>query len=198
MLGPAEPRCCPDQEQINSTCCNHGSGLPWEGYYYSAYGIAVKHGFQGTEQEWVDQERMYADMAKAEADRAADSVLHSPMIGDNNHWLVYNGVAYIDTQVNATGPRGAKGERGLPGEPGPAGQQGVPGQPGQQGEPGEKGEKGDPGEPGINAVGVETQGLFWFSVDDDGYLWVTYTGDEAPDFRIDEDGYLWWDVPEED
>lgn len=29
------------------------SGLPWEGYYYSAYGIAVKHGFPGTEEEWL-------------------------------------------------------------------------------------------------------------------------------------------------
>lgn len=29
------------------------SGLPWEGYYYSAYGIAVKHGYTGTEEEWL-------------------------------------------------------------------------------------------------------------------------------------------------
>ncbi len=29
------------------------SGLPWEGYYYSAYGIAVKHGYVGTEEEWL-------------------------------------------------------------------------------------------------------------------------------------------------
>lgn len=29
------------------------SGLPWEGYYYSAYGIAVKHGYIGTEEEWL-------------------------------------------------------------------------------------------------------------------------------------------------
>lgn len=37
--------------------CNSGpapSGKPWEGYYYSAYGIAVKHGFQGTEEEWLE------------------------------------------------------------------------------------------------------------------------------------------------
>lgn len=29
------------------------SGLPWEGYYYSAYGLAVKRGFKGTEEEWL-------------------------------------------------------------------------------------------------------------------------------------------------
>ena len=37
--------------------CSSGpapSGKPWEGYYYSAYGIAVKHGFQGTEEEWLE------------------------------------------------------------------------------------------------------------------------------------------------
>ena len=33
------------------------SGLPWEGYYYSAYGIAVKHGFTGTEEEWLESLR---------------------------------------------------------------------------------------------------------------------------------------------
>lgn len=36
-------------------CCKESpSGLPWEGYYFSAYGIAVKHGFSGTEQEWLE------------------------------------------------------------------------------------------------------------------------------------------------
>ena len=27
---------------------------PWKGYYYTAYGIAVKHGFSGSEEEWLD------------------------------------------------------------------------------------------------------------------------------------------------
>lgn len=29
------------------------SGLPWEGYYYSSYGLAVKRGYKGTEEEWL-------------------------------------------------------------------------------------------------------------------------------------------------
>ena len=31
-------------------------GLPgaWKGYYLTAYGIAVKHGFTGTEEEWLE------------------------------------------------------------------------------------------------------------------------------------------------
>ena len=28
-------------------------GTEWRGYYITAYGIAVKHGFQGTEEEWL-------------------------------------------------------------------------------------------------------------------------------------------------
>ena len=28
-------------------------GTPWRGYYITAYGIAVKHGFKGTEEEWL-------------------------------------------------------------------------------------------------------------------------------------------------
>ena len=27
---------------------------PWNGYYFTAYGIAVKHGFQGTEEQWLE------------------------------------------------------------------------------------------------------------------------------------------------
>lgn len=29
-------------------------GRPWKGYYITAYGIAVKHGFQGSELEWLE------------------------------------------------------------------------------------------------------------------------------------------------
>lgn len=29
-------------------------GTPWKGYYITAYGIAVKHGFKGTEEEWLE------------------------------------------------------------------------------------------------------------------------------------------------
>lgn len=27
---------------------------PWKGYYFTAYGIAVKHGFEGTEEQWLE------------------------------------------------------------------------------------------------------------------------------------------------
>lgn len=34
--------------------CEKLNPAPWPGYYYSAYGIAVKHGFKGTEEEWLE------------------------------------------------------------------------------------------------------------------------------------------------
>ena len=77
--------------------------------------------------------------------------------------------------AGATGPQGVQGPRG---------QQGV------------QGPKGDTG----TAVGVETQGLYYFSVDQNsssptfGHLLLTYTGDTAPDFSSDENGHLIWTV----
>ena len=29
----------------------------WHGYYFTAYGIAVKHGFTGSEEEWLESLR---------------------------------------------------------------------------------------------------------------------------------------------
>lgn len=192
-------------------CCGEGgSGLPWEGYYYSSYGIAVKHGFQGTEQEWLEQERYYAAIAKAEADRAADNVLHPPMIGESGHWLVWTEEGYVDTGVAAQGPRGPvgpQGEAGSAGATGAAGPTGATGATGPQGPKGDTGPTGPQGPQGVQgpqgpqgvAVGVETQGLFYFNVDEDGHLILTYTGDDPPDFSIDEDtGHLIWTFGEDD
>lgn len=58
---------------------------PWRGYYFTAYGIAVKHGFTGTEEEWLAwlyepkeaadaaYERATAVLAEAEAAAAASA-----------------------------------------------------------------------------------------------------------------------------
>lgn len=81
-------------------------------------------------------------------------------------------------------PRGTKGDTG---DTGPRGEQGV------------QGPKGDTG----TAVAVETSGLYYFNVDNDsesetfGHLFLTYTGNTAPDFSINENGHLIWTVEEE-
>ena len=77
----------------------------------------------------------------------------------------------------------APGATGSQGPTGPAGPQGV------------QGPKGDTG----TAVAVETRGMYYFNVDNDsssptfGHLFLTYSGDDAPDFSI-VDGHLIWTV----
>jgi hypothetical protein len=81
-------------------------------------------------------------------------------------------------------PRGATGSQGVAGAQGPQGVQGP---------------KGDTG----TAVAVETQGMYYFNVDNDsssptfGHLFLTYTGQEAPSFSINQQGHLVWTVEEE-
>ena len=78
-------------------------------------------------------------------------------------------------------PTGATGSQGIQG---PAGPQGV------------QGPRGDTG----TAVAVETTGMYYFNVDNDsespyfGHLFLTYTGDDAPNFTINESGHLIWTV----
>ena len=87
------------------------------------------------------------------------------------------GVAHLTFGI----PRGATGAQGIQGPQGPQGVQGP---------------KGDTG----SAVAVETEGMYYFSVDNDsnsptfGHLFLTYTGDSAPNFSINENGHLIWTV----
>ena len=80
----------------------------------------------------------------------------------------------------------------------PTGATGAQGIQGPQGPQGIQGPKGDTG----TAVAVPTTGMYYFSVDNNsesanfGHLFLTYTGDEAPDFSIDENGHLIWTVEE--
>ena len=39
-------------------------------FYLTAYGLAVKHGFQGTEEEWINEQRAYVDAAETAAGAA--------------------------------------------------------------------------------------------------------------------------------
>ena len=81
----------------------------------SAYQVAVQHGFEGTEDEWLIS-------LKGEKGEKGDQGERGPQ-----------------------GPVGPKGEQGEPGPKGEPGADGAPGAQGPKGNPGEKGEKGDPG-----------------------------------------------------
>ena len=54
-----------------------------------------------------------------------------------------------------------------------------------------KGEKGDKGD---NAVATLVDGYVYFSINEDGILQCTYTGDEKPDFSLENDGHLYLQV----
>lgn len=64
----------------------------------------------------------------------------------------------------------------------------------------EKGDKGDigptgpQGPQGPSGISVQTDGYVSFSVDENGNLICTYTGDEVPPFRLREDGHLYIDM----
>ena len=62
---------------------------------------------------------------------------------------------------------------------------------GDRGERGLQGVPGEKGERGINGIAVAANGLVAFNVDENGYLWCNYTGDERPDYYIGEDGNLY-------
>ena len=64
----------------------------------------------------------------------------------------------------------------------------------------EKGDKGDigptgpQGPQGPSGISVQTDGYVSFSVDENGNLICTYTGDEVPPFRLRADGHLYIDM----
>lgn len=98
------------------------------------------------------------------------------------------------------GPQGIQGVQGPKGDTGSTGPVGPQGPQGVQGPQGIQGPKGDTG----TAVGVETQGVFYFWVDNDsesetfGHLFLNYAGEEAPNFSINEEGHLIWTMDEEE
>lgn len=114
-------------------------------YYLSAYGLAVKHGFVGTEEEWLASLRGGGEGSggvQGPKGEKGDPGERGPK-GDKGD----------------PGPQGPQGEPGPQGPPGPAGvidgdgtviqgPKGEKGDPGPQGPQGEKGEKGDPGPQG--------------------------------------------------
>lgn len=133
----------------------------WRGYYITAYGIAVKHGFVGTEEEWL------ATLKGEKGDPAVNMGSYDDYeTFISEHPTGEDGDVYIvGTQFYAwengdwadkgswQGPKGDKGDQGEKGDAGPrgpAGQTGEPGPKGDTGEPGpqgEKGQKGDKGDP---------------------------------------------------
>ncbi len=78
-------------------------------YYFSAYGLAVKHGFVGREEEWLES------LIGASA---YDLAVSQGFTGTLADWL--------NSLTGPRGPQGMTGPQGIPGPVGPPGPQGPP------------------------------------------------------------------------
>ena len=134
----------------------------WRGYYLTAYGIAVKHGFKGTEAEWLESLKgekgdpvvwkgQYDTLKELEEAHPAGQEGDAYLVGMELYW--WDGGKWSDAG-SIQGPKGDTGEAGPAGPEGPKGDtgdtgpQGQRGETGAQGPQGPKGEKGDTGETG--------------------------------------------------
>lgn len=131
-----------------------------DGYYLSAYALAVKHGYIGTEEEWLENIRgekgsvgdpvvvrnMYGSLEEL------NEAVPNPEVGwmyaigtaDDNAVYGWNGSEWVD-YGDIKGPKGDKGDKG---DTGPQGEQGIQGVQGPKGETGDRGPQGEQGERG--------------------------------------------------
>ena len=100
--------------------------------FLTAYDIACKHGFRGTEEEWLETLKGTQGVAGPAGPQGPQGEK-----GDSG----------------AQGPEGPQGPQGQPGPPGEQGEQGQPGPEGPQGPQGPKGDKGDTGT-GLDILGT--------------------------------------------
>ena len=112
-------------------------GRQYLGVFLSAYGIAVKHGYSGTEEEWL---------ASLEGPAGPQGIQGEP--GPQGAPGTVSFDELTEEQLAML-----KGEKGDPGEPGPRGETGPEGPQGIQGPEGETGPQGPKGEKG--ATGPE-------------------------------------------
>ncbi len=142
-------------------------GPVMHGYYLSAYSIAVKHGYEGTEAQWLETLKgaqgpagksfeilgYYGSLAELEAGVPAPGPGAVYGVGTSAPYDIYVWDAVNGAWINngtIQGPRGEKGDTGAPGPQGPQGQKGDTGQQGPAGPQGETGEQGPQGATGAD------------------------------------------------
>lgn len=153
------------------------TGNSWRGYYLTAYGIAVKHGFTGTEEEWLDSlkgEKGEPFVWGGYYDTYGEMIAEHPTGTDPEAYLVGMDLYVWDpekqTWKNNGSVKGPPGERGEKGDTGEQGPQGIPGQQGETGPKGEQGPQGDPGpkgDPGTDGASGESAGFGTISAEVD-------------------------------
>ena len=135
-----------------------GRGTAWRGYYLTAYGIAVKHGFTGTETEWLESLKgekgdpvtwkgQYGTLEELKQARPAGEAGEAYLVGTHLYWWDAGAGAWVDAG-SFQGPAGPAGPAGPQGPQGPQGVQGPVGPAGPAGPQGETGPQGPAGAPG--------------------------------------------------
>ena len=142
-------------------------GGNWRGYYLTAYGIAVKHGFSGTEEQWLESlkgeqgdpvtwkgqyDSLEALRQAHPAGERGDAYLvgshlywWDPAAGASGDWADAGSIQGPQGEAGPTGPTGPQGPQG---ELGPMGPQGPLGEAGPTGPLGPTGPQGDLGPTG--------------------------------------------------
>lgn len=153
------------------------TGDNWRGYYLTAYGVAVKHGFTGTEEEWLESlkgEKGEPFVWNGYYDTYGEMVAEHPTGTDPEAYLVGMDLYVWDPEKQAwknngsvKGPPGEQGEKGNPGEQGPQGIQGQQGETGPKGEQGPQGDPGPKGDPGADGAPGESAGFGTISAEVD-------------------------------
>lgn len=103
------------------------------GYYLSAYAIAVKHGYTGTEEDWLAS-------LKGNTGPKGDAFTYDDFTPEQ--------LAALQGPKGETGAEGPKGDTGATGPQGPKGETGATGPQGPKGDPGAQGQQGPKGDPG--------------------------------------------------
>lgn len=110
--------------------------------YLSAYGIAVKHGYTGTEAEWLETMRGPQGIPGPQGEPG--TVMFEALTPEQLQLL--KGPKGDPGRDGEAGPKGDPGEKG---DPGPQGAQGPQGLPGAKGDTGPQGATGPRGEQGL-------------------------------------------------
>ena len=145
------------------------TGDTWRGYYLTAYGIAVKHGFTGTEEEWLESlkgEKGEPFVWGGYYDSYSEMIAEHPTGTDPEAYLVGMDLYVWDPEKqewknngSVKGPSGEQGEKGDTGEQGPQGIQGQRGETGPKGDQGPQGDPGPKGDPGADGTPGENAGF---------------------------------------
>lgn len=144
----------------------------------SAYEIAVRLGFQGSESDWVQSLKGEKGDTGETGQPGADGTNGTNGLSAYQIWLgLGNAGSESDYIASLKGETGATGSQGEQGNPGPQGEQGIPG------EQGPRGEQGNPGSQGPTGNGIQNIAKISSSGNVDTYQ-ITCTNNNTYTFTV--------------